>query len=89
MQKEEADDYLFLIQDNGPGIPPENLPFIFSPGFSTKINFNTGEVNRGLGLNLVKDMIENQFHGNISVESTPGSTTFSIRIPKSELEVSE
>ena len=89
MQKEEADDYLFLIQDNGPGIPPENLPFIFSPGFSTKINFNTGEVNRGLGLNLVKDMIENQFHGNISVESKPGNTTFSIRIPKSELEVSK
>ena len=88
IQQEENEHYLFIIRDNGPGIPPENLSLIFTPGFSTKINFNTGEVNRGLGLNLVKDMIENQFHGNILVESTPGNTTFSIRIPKSELEVS-
>ena len=87
-QTEENDDYIFIIQDNGPGIPSENLPLIFMPGFSTKINFSTGEVNRGLGLNLVKDMIENQFHGSIHAESVPGNTAFYIRIPKSELEVS-
>ena len=87
-QTEENDDYIFIIQDNGPGIPSENLPLIFMPGFSTKINFSTGEVNRGLGLNLVKDMIENQFHGSIHAESVPGNTAFYIRIPKTELEVS-
>lgn len=87
-QKEDGEDYTFIIQDNGPGIPAENLPLIFMPGFSTKINFNTGEVNRGLGLNLVKDIIENQFHGRIYAESEPGNTAFYIRIPKTELEVS-
>ena len=87
-QKENGEDYTFIIQDNGPGIPAENLPLIFMPGFSTKINFNTGEVNRGLGLNLVKDIIENQFHGRICAESEPGNTAFHIRIPKTELEVS-
>lgn len=88
IQQEDNDNYTFLIRDNGPGIPTENLPLIFMPGFSTKINFNTGEVSRGLGLNLVKDIIENQFHGSIHAESKPGETTFYIRIPKSELEVS-
>lgn len=88
MQNEFDEDYTFIIRDNGPGIPSENLPLIFMPGFSTKINFNTGEVSRGLGLNLVKDMIENQFHGSIRAESKPGETTFYICIPKAELEVS-
>lgn len=88
IQQEDNDNYTFLIRDNGPGIPAENLPLIFMPGFSTKINFNTGEVSRGLGLNLVKDIIENQFHGSIHAESKPGETTFYIRIPKTELEVS-
>lgn len=88
IQGEDAENDTFLIQDNGPGIPAENLPLIFNPGFSTKINFDTGEVSRGLGLNLVKDMIENQFHGTIDAESQPGKTTFYISIPKAELEVS-
>lgn len=88
IQQEDEHSYTFLIRDNGPGIPAENLPLIFMPGFSTKINFNTGEVSRGLGLNLVKDIIENQFHGSIRAESQPGETTFYICIPKSELEVS-
>lgn len=88
IQGEDEENDTFIIQDNGPGIPAENLPLIFNPGFSTKINFDTGEVSRGLGLNLVKDMIENQFHGTIDAESHPGKTTFYIRIPKAELEVS-
>lgn len=88
IQGEDKENDTFIIQDNGPGIPAENLPLIFTPGFSTKINFNTGEVSRGLGLNLVKDMIENQFHGSIHAESSPGKTAFYISIPKSELEVS-
>ena len=28
------------------------------PGFSTKINYETGQVSRGLGLSLVKDIVE-------------------------------
>lgn len=88
VQTENKSDYLFAITDNGPGITPENLEQIFTPGFSTKINFTTGEINRGLGLNLVKDIIENQLSGNIRVESVPGKTTFYISIPKTQLEVS-
>ena len=85
-QRELDDQYLFEITDNGPGIPAENLSQIFHPGFSNKINFQTGEISRGLGLNLVEDIVKNQFQGSIRVESQPGKTTFSITIPKQQLE---
>ena len=78
---------MFEITDNGPGILKENIEQIFNPGFSTKINFQTGEISRGLGLNLVEDIVKNQFNGTILVESRPGKTTFSITIPKEQLEV--
>ena len=87
IQREKADQYVFEITDNGPGIPAENLSQIFTPGFSTKINFQTGEISRGLGLNLVEDIVKNQFHGTIQVESQPGRTTFFITVPKQQLEV--
>ena len=86
-QRMQGEEYIFDITDNGPGIPAENLGHIFNPGFSTKINFQTGEISRGLGLNLVEDIVKNQFHGTIRVESQPGKTTFSIVIPKEQLEV--
>ena len=80
-QKREEENYYFTVEDDGPGIPKENIDQIFQPGFSTKINFETGEVSRGLGLELVKDLVENQWKGTIIVESRPGKTVFTIRIP--------
>lgn len=84
IQSTDADSYLFDVTDDGPGILPEDLEQIFSPGFSTKINFTTGEISRGLGLNLVQDLIKNQWNGEIQVSSVPGCTTFHIRILKSD-----
>ena len=65
-----------------PGIDPEDMEQIFEPGFSTKINYETGEVNRGLGLSLVKDFIELRLGGTIRVTSVPGKTVFTLTIPK-------
>ena len=76
----------FEVTDCGPGIEEEYLEEVFEPGFSTKINYTTGEVSRGLGLNLVKDLVEDQLHGNIELTSVPGRTTFTIRIPRKNLE---
>ena len=86
-QREEEGNDRFEITDNGPGILRENLTQIFNPGFSTKINFQTGEISRGLGLNLVEDVVKNQLHGSIWVQSQPGETTFYLSIPKKQLEV--
>lgn len=79
-------DYCFTVKDDCGGIPPERLDQVFLPGFSSKINYATGTINRGLGLPLVKGLVEEKLHGSIAVTSADGSTTFTICIPKSELE---
>lgn len=80
-------EHHFIVSDNGTGIDEEGLNHIFSPGFSTKINYNTGEVNRGLGLSIVKYIVEEQLGGKVKVGSTLGDgTSFYISIPRRSLE---
>ena len=63
------------VRDNGPGIPKEDIKHIFDPFF-------TGSKNgTGLGLTIVRRIIE-QHHGTITVGSSPGTgTVFTIRLP--------
>ena len=52
------------IQDNGPGIPPENLPHVFDPFFTTK------QPGKGTGLGLsVSFMIVEKLGGHITVSN--------------------
>ena len=81
-QSSTDSSYVIEVEDHGPGIDPEDMEQIFEPGFSTKINYETGEVNRGLGLSLVKDFIEFRLGGTIRVTSVPGKTVFTLTIPK-------
>jgi len=63
------------VSDDGPGIDPVQLEAIFTKGFSTK-----GE-NRGVGLFLARQQIQN-LGGDITVESEPGVfTQFFVHIP--------
>ncbi len=83
------EEHLFKVIDNGSGIDKNDMEFIFSPGFSTKINYETGQINRGLGLSLVKDIVENDLRGRIRIEpALELGTCFSIYIPIEEIEVS-
>lgn len=86
-QTENANCYIFTVSDNGPGIDTTYIEQVFDPGFSTKIDFETGTINRGLGLNIVKDIIEEELKGKIYLESQPGNTVFTIYIPKERSEV--
>ena len=72
----EGEDVVVRIADNGPGIPAEVLPRIFEPFFTTKPK---GE-GSGLGLVIVKRIVE-KHRGQIAVESRPGQTTFTVRLP--------
>lgn len=64
------------ISDTGCGIPSENLQKIFESFFSTKSK------GTGLGLAVVKKIIEERHRGAISVTSTVGiGTTFQVMIP--------
>ncbi|MGO0764140.1 ATP-binding protein, partial [Citrobacter freundii] len=63
------------VNDDGPGIAPENIEHIFEKGVSSK------GTERGVGLALVKQQVEN-VGGNISVESEPGIfTQFFVQLP--------
>ncbi|GAK51505.1 response regulator receiver sensor signal transduction histidine kinase [Candidatus Moduliflexus flocculans] len=64
------------ITDTGEGIPPEIQEKIFMPFFTTK---PSGEGN-GLGLDIVRKIIA-KHQGEISVQSRPGQTTFTILLP--------
>lgn len=82
----EGDNYIFSVTDFGKGISQDNVNDIFSPGFSTKINYSTGEINRGLGLSLVKDIVEIEFKGKVTFESKENQTTFYVKLSKKVLE---
>lgn len=84
---EDGDAILVVVKDNGNGIRAGDLGYIFNPGFSTKYDPESGDMSRGLGLTLVREMVENHFGGSISVSSVSGShTVFNVRIPKVQLE---
>lgn len=68
------------IADMGQGIPRDVMEKVFEPFFSTK-EFGQGT---GLGLTVVKGIIE-EHHGSIAVESEEGKgTVFTIWLPKSQ-----
>jgi signal transduction histidine kinase len=77
--RDEGDQLLLRVSDDGPGIPAEILPRIFDPLFTTKpIGKGTG-----LGLTIVHDVVHGELGGQIEVESAPGrGTTFVIRVPR-------
>lgn len=65
------------VTDTGPGIPEDIQPRIFDPFFTTKPQ---GE-GTGLGLNISHSIIVDKHHGEISVESRPGRTSFHVWLP--------
>ena len=79
--------YIFDVQDNGSGISTDYIDKVFNPGFSTRINYETGAVSRGLGLSIVRDIVENILSGTVSVKSESNGTLFTISVPMNRLEV--
>jgi signal transduction histidine kinase len=65
------------VADNGKGIPPDVMPKIFDPFFSTK---GPGQ-GTGLGLSISYKII-NEHGGTIEAQSTPGEgTRFTVVLP--------
>jgi signal transduction histidine kinase len=71
----------FFVRDTGSGIPPDVLPKIFQPYFSTK----GPREGTGLGLNIVQRFVK-EGNGALHCHTKPGEgTTFTIYLPGAEL----
>jgi two-component system sensor histidine kinase CiaH len=70
------------IEDNGPGISEEDLPYIFEPFYrSDKSRHKQDEAGFGLGLSIANEIIQ-RHDGKISVESKLNEgTKFVVRLP--------
>jgi nitrogen fixation/metabolism regulation signal transduction histidine kinase len=69
-------DRLLEVQDDGHGVPPEHLGRIFEPRFSTTSS------GAGLGLAVVRRLVES-WGASVTVASTPGrGATFRVRFPE-------
>ncbi|MDH5646870.1 MAG: ATP-binding protein [Candidatus Heimdallarchaeota archaeon] len=70
-----------LVEDDGNGIPENNIPYIFDPFFSTK------EVGKGtgMGLSVVHGIVHN-YGGHILVQSSPDGSCFKLLFPVADHE---
>jgi signal transduction histidine kinase len=64
------------VSDGGLGIKRQNMPHIFEPFFTS----NDEAQGAGLGLAIARELAE-RMHGELSVRSVPGRTTFSLELP--------
>ena len=77
----ESGEVAIKVSDNGIGIPEEDLPHIFEKFYRVERPESEGVIGSGLGLSIVKTIIE-KHGGRIWVESQVGrGTTFTVVLP--------
>jgi nitrogen fixation/metabolism regulation signal transduction histidine kinase len=73
--RRDGSELAISVSDDGPGIPPGDLPRLFEPYFTTK------EAGTGLGLAIAERIVE-EHGGRIDVASRPGrGATFTLWLP--------
>jgi signal transduction histidine kinase len=65
------------VEDDGPGIPADAVSRVFEPFFTTK----APGAGTGLGLSTSYAIITKKHRGAVTVESEPGLTRFTVRLP--------
>ncbi len=82
VEVDEAEDLVRVtVTDTGVGIPPEDVGHVFDKFYRVEENKKQAK-GTGLGLNLVKQIVEKVHDGSVFVESTPGrGSTFGFTLP--------
>jgi two-component system sensor histidine kinase BaeS len=75
---------LVAVEDDGPGLQPDELPHAFERFFLHARYAGKRAVGTGLGLAIVQELA-GAMGGRVAVESRPGQTRFSILLPQASL----
>jgi len=82
-------EFVLIVSDTGMGIAAKNLPFIFDRFWQADGSSKRKYQGVGIGLALVKELVEIQ-NGTVTVESQEGKgTTFTVRLPYTRAEAVE
>jgi len=76
--EEEPDIIQISVEDNAGGVSAENVSKLFEPYYSTK-----GKNGTGLGLYMVKMIVEKQFNGSVAMRNIEDGAQFIIRLERS------
>jgi len=76
----EGDDAVLRVHDDGPGIDPAVAAQLFARFARADRSRDRKTGGTGLGLSIAKAIVE-AHNGTITVDSTPGDTTFEMRLP--------
>ena len=75
---------VLLIEDDGPGIPPQDLPHLFDRFYRVDKARNRNGGSTGLGLAIVRSIAE-AHGGSVTADSPPGEgASFQVRLPLDE-----
>ena len=81
----DGDEVVLEVSDEGMGIPMDEQEKLFSRFFRSSAAQERAIQGTGLGLVIVKSIVENH-HGRIDVRSLPGDgTTFTVRLPTARI----
>jgi signal transduction histidine kinase len=79
--KADADFWVVMVSDTGPGIPADALERVFEPFFRLAREERSLIEGSGLGLAICGELVA-QLHGEISLDSATGKgTTVAVRLP--------
>lgn len=81
LEKQDRNALLHMI-DNGKGISPDDLPHIFNRFYRGRVLSSSGKPIEGAGLGLsIARTIVRAHKGDITMQSEPGRTVFSVSLP--------
>lgn len=81
----EPDAAVLRVADDGPGIPEDLQPEVFERFARGDSSRSRSHGSTGLGLAIVAAVVD-AHHGVVSVQSRPGRTVFTVRLPNSTAE---
>jgi len=77
----DGDDVVLVVEDSGPGIPPEHLPHVFDRFYRVDSARDARSGGSGLGLSIVRAVVE-QHGGRVSAANgAMGGARFELRLP--------